>query len=299
MRSFVLLLAVVMQNPYLYAQEDGARIPAESKKEAASPPTSIQVSSEPIPKYGQPPNTDAEEERAIRDLKAQEEMAVWARRTFYGSLAGIFVSTIGLIAIVYSLRLNDDATRAAQAAVKIAETSNEIQSRAWISATCCLTNVHHAKTHLGVDGTYANVICQIKNHGNSPAVLVRFNAESILLPKASPETELADFAAKHQAVSNEALFSLFPGDTTELSHYIFFSTEMVGNKKDKNNWIHPSVVGVVTYKTANSTQTRQTGIFYLIVSPGENGSAMVVIPSDTLHLPTTITLAGPPIITAS
>ncbi len=299
MRSLFFLLLLAILSPSVYTQENASSVQTEPKTESnPSPIASQSITKLPIQNKEQL-NANAEEKRAERDLAAQEEMAVWARRTFYGTLAGIIVSAIGLIAIVYSLRLNDDATRAAQAAVRIAEASNEIQSRAWISAACRLENVHHAKTHLGIDGTYANAICKIKNHGNFPAVLVRFNAEAIVLPSVSAEVELANFAARHQHVSNEALFSLFPGDTTELSHYIFFPTETVGAKKDDNNFIHPTVVGVVTYKTANSSQIRQTGIYYHIVSPGEKGSAMVVIPSNTFHLPTTIVLAGPPTITAT
>ena len=295
MRSLILLLLLAILSPRVYAQQSASSVQTEVSPSA--------ISTQSVAKFPnqneKQPNASAEEERAKRDLAAQEEMAIWARRTFYGTVVGIIVSTIGLIAIVYSLRLNDDATRAAQAAVRIAEVSNEIQSRAWISATCSLENVHHAKTHFGVDGTYANVVCRIKNHGNSPAVLIRFNAEAIFMPTENPEGILSNFSTQHQTVANEALFSLFPGDTTDLNHYIFFPADTVKDKTDKNNYTHPSMVGVVTYKTANSPQTRQTGIYYHIVAPGENGTAMVVIPSNTFHLPTSMVLAGPPIITAT
>lgn len=299
MRSLLFLLLIALLVPNVKAQENASSVQAEPKAESSQSQNTAESIAKLANQNKKQPNSKSEEERADRDLAAQEEMAIWARRTFYGSLAGIFVSAIGLIAIVYSLRLNDDATRAAQAAVRIAEASNEIQSRAWISATCGLENVHHAKTHLGVDGTYANVVCRIKNHGNSPAVLIRFNAEAIVMHSENPEVALTKFAARHQVVANEALFSLFPGETTDLSHYIFFPADNVKDKTDANKYIHPSIVGVVTYKTANSPQTRQTGVYYHIVSPGENGTAMVVIPTDTFHLPTTMALAGPPIITAT
>lgn len=168
MRLVLLLIgvAVFVLCPNVYGQKNAGRVRAEPIQENDPPYGSTQSIAEGLQQNKKQPDTHDEEKRANRDLAAQEEMATWARRTFYGSLAGIIVSAVGLIVIVYSLRLNDDATRTAQAAVRIAEAANEIQSRAWISIDCVMREIHHAKTHLGVDGTYATIFCRIKNHGN-------------------------------------------------------------------------------------------------------------------------------------
>lgn len=129
--------------------------------------------------------------------------------------------------------------------------------------------------------------------------MVRINSEAVPSTTDGPEMIMATYSNRHQQVGNEALFALFPGDVAELNHGIFFPAAEVANKHQQHNHVSPAVVGVVTYKTANNQAIRQSVYFYHIACPGTNGSAMIVEPSDTFHLPMNMALVGPPIVTAT
>ncbi len=245
---------------------------------------------------------DKADEYARRNLDAQEAMAAWAKLAFFATLAGIILSGGGLLALLYSLRLNRRATNAAQDAVLVARETNEAQSRAWVSVNCQLGKPERGKTHAGVEGIYFNVVCAANNHGRSPATSVSFHAEIALLGSKCPSmeermTEYCDAIRKRAEHEAEAIF---PEVNKQLAHMVFLPTTDVefdiAGKDFK--MIAPIVYGCLNYKSPYTKGVRQTRFSYSVVSAGENGQAFVLMPDKPGWLDVPIGLAGPGTIVA-
>lgn len=242
------------------------------------------------------------DDRPARDLKAQEEMAKWAKLSFFVVLVSAIVSGLGLFALLYSLRLNQRATTAAQNAVAVARESNESQSRAWLSATCGLESPTEGTTQSGIDGIYFNVVCQAKNHGRSPATSIRFHAELALLGENSvdPKEIMNRYCDRIRERADRDAEALFPESETTLRHMVFLSKKDIeldlASKAFKN--IVPVVYGCLNYKTLYSSGVRQTRFLYHLVTVNDIGQAMVLCPDDPHWLKQPIVLAQPGTVTA-
>jgi len=245
---------------------------------------------------------DKPDSYASRNLDAQENMVKWAKRTYFTTLMGLILSAGGLFALLYSLRLNNKATTAAQNAVLVARETNEAQSRAWVSVECQLGKPTRGKTHLGVEGIYFNVESTSKNHGHSPATSVSFHAEIALLGPGSPSMEerMADYCdtiIKHAGHEAEAIF---PDAIKLFNHMVFLPNADIEAALEGKDFkmISPVVYGCLNYKSPYTKGIRQTRFVYTLVSFNENAQAIVLMPDKPNWLDLPICLAGPGTIIA-
>lgn len=246
--------------------------------------------------------TSRAEELALRDLDAQESMAIWAKISTFVAFLSILLSGGGLIALLMSLRLNRQATQAAENAVVVAKQSNTAQSRAWVSVACSLGAPKVGRTQAGVNGIYFNVCCTAKNHGNSPATGVSFHAEMILLgidcfSKNEGMIKYCDSIRTRAGYEAEAVF---PGATIQVSHMVFLPLDSIESSirgKDFKS-ISPTVYGCLNYKSPHIDDIRQTRFAYYVTSINENGSPVAIMPDKPDWLEKPILLAGPGTIVA-
>lgn len=246
--------------------------------------TSEHTDASPLFKYEPQHTTINPTEHDQRDLEAQEAMALWAKRTFYISLASSVVSLIGLIAIVYSLRLNDDATIAAQHAVSEARRSNDIQNRAWLSVSCDVEDLRNDTTQqTRVDGLYVNVVCSVKNHGNAPAIGVRLNVEADVIGSHRPDIHawLTEFSERWINAPTENTGCVFPGATVRLAHYVFLPHDIMLGAATTNSIgaVFPQIIGCISYAYPAGISRAQTRFHFHLAAPGEHGFAKAVVPT--------------------
>lgn len=245
---------------------------------------------------------DKADEYARRDLDAQEAMATWAKLAFFATLTGIILSGGGLLALLHSLRLNRQATNAAQDAVLVARETNEAQSRAWVSVNCQLGKPERGKTHTGVEGIYFNVVCAAKNHGCSPATSVSFHAEIALLGSTCPSMEgrMIEYCDAIRKRAEHEAEAIFPEADNQLSHMVFLPTADVESDIAVKDFkmIAPIVYGCLNYKSPYTKGVRQTRFAYTVVSVNEKGQALVLMPDKPDWLDVPIGLAGPGTIVA-
>jgi hypothetical protein len=242
------------------------------------------------------------DELARRNLAAQEAMVTWAKFSFFGALASFFLSGGGLIALLLSLRLNRQATKAAESAVVVARESNAAQSRAWVSLTCNLSAPKPGRTHAGVDGIYFNVSCTAKNHGNSPATCVSFHAEIALLgPQIfSMVDRMTEYSDGIRARADHDAEAIFPGATAQVSHHVFLpNADIAASMMGKDfKMIAPIIYGCLNYKSPHIEGIRQTRFSYNVSSINENGIVVVLMPDKPDWLEKPILLVGPGTIVA-
>jgi hypothetical protein len=239
-------------------------------------------------------NTD---DHASRDLAAQEAMATWAKFSFFVTLASVILSGGGLIALLYSLRLNRNATNAAQNAVIVARDTNEAQSRAWVSVNCQLGKPTRGTTHGGIEGVYFDVACLAQNHGRSPATSVSFHAEIALLGPGAPSMEgrMIEYCNAIRERAEHEAEAIFPEAVKQLGHMVFLPTaEIEAAMADRDfKMIAPIVYGCLNYQSPYTKGVRQTRFAYSVVSVNESGQAVVLMPNKCDWLDQPIHLAGP------
>jgi len=241
------------------------------------------------------------DDRPSRDLVAQEEMAKWARLSFIVALVSSIVSGLGLLALIYSLRLNRRATNAAQSAVAVARETNESQSRAWLSAACQLGTPSEGFTHYGIEGIYFNVSCQAKNHGRSPATGVSFHSEIALLGKdtLAPTEMMNKYCDSIRERADQDADAIFPDSIASLGHTVFLSKRDIETDLATKDFkmISPVVYGCLNYKTLHTKGVRQTRFIYYLATISEAGQAMVLRPDQPNWLGRPIGLSQPGTVT--
>lgn len=244
---------------------------------------------------------DKSDDRPARDLNAQEEMAKWAKFSFFVVLASAIVSGFGLLALLYSLRLNQRATSAAQNAVAVARETNESQSRAWLSAVCMLERPSEGTTQGGIDGIYFNVNCQAKNHGRSPATSISFHAEIALLGKDTPDPQemMNNYCDSIRHRADRDAEALFPESSASFGHMVFLSKQDIASDLATKDFkmITPVVYGCLNYKTLYTKGVRQTRFLYHLATVNDNGQVMVLRPDDPNWLKQPIGLTQPGTVT--
>jgi hypothetical protein len=116
----------------------------------------------------QPPEPDADAKQAEYDLRAQQDMAQWAYAMFLATVAGLFVTAVGLIYVVRAFRLNAIATEHAANAADSAARANEhfVES---VRAHVAIMNVGMTAQEGMPDALWVT----IKNVGQSRASAVR------------------------------------------------------------------------------------------------------------------------------
>lgn len=125
---------------------------------------------------------ERQEEREIRDLNAQMEMALWAKRMTWATVAGILLTFVGLVLIGLTLRYTkkaaehsasmveeaQHATKAAEETVKVTREIGQAQVMAYLNVEYC----HIIKTGANEFGLHVG----FKNSGQTPARNVTVDA---------------------------------------------------------------------------------------------------------------------------
>lgn len=157
-------------------------------------------------------DTEQERDRAVRDVDAQEAMAFWAKWMTWATVGGVLVGFTSLVlltlAVIYAKQAAvaaADAAKAAQDTVAETRRIGEAQVRAYISWD---------GSHMGmmIDDQRNIVGCgfapQVKNTGQSPAVLVELYSHLALLnPDKVPDIKFktAGAACNHTIGAGNAL----------------------------------------------------------------------------------------------
>jgi hypothetical protein len=132
------------------------------------------------------------ETRELRDLQAQEDMAAWAERMFWATLASLGISFVGVVLVWRSLKLNretlEQATKASNAAVETNATARELgeaQTRAYVDLFDVQIK-NYGEDRPAAEVLYGgkvqnDVVLIFKNSGQSPAssVTIRFRRKIV------------------------------------------------------------------------------------------------------------------------
>lgn len=134
-------------------------------------------------------NTDEGAKREKRDLHAQEDMAIWAKRMFWATVAAVVLSGVGIVLIYTTFR---ETRRTANAGDKMAEEAAKATAAALRSAAVA------EKALVGVERPfvvinpaqfneyYVNYI--FSNYGRTPAVIMHSDVRYLAItPLDGPE----------------------------------------------------------------------------------------------------------------
>lgn len=134
-------------------------------------------------------NADDAAEREQRDLNAQEEMAIWAKRMFWAAVATVVVSGIGVVLIFITFQ---QTRRAADSADRMAEEAAKATQAALRSATVA------EKALVGVERPFLVIepgraapgaqYYSFVNHGRTPCVILMSDVRFLsITPVDAPE----------------------------------------------------------------------------------------------------------------
>jgi hypothetical protein len=241
------------------------------------------------------------DDRPTRNIVAQEAMVHWAKLSFLLAVVSAVVSGLGLLALLYSLRLNRRATAAAQSAVEVARETNRAQSRAWISTECVLEKPTLGTTQFGVKGIYFNVTCRARNHGRSPATGVSFHAEIALVGKdtLAPGEMMNRYCDAIRQRSDGEAEAIFPDTVATAGHMVFLPDQAIVDDIATKDFkmISPVVYGCLNYKSPYTEGIRQTRFLYHLATVDQAGRVMVLRPDQPGWLEQHIGLSQPGTVT--
>lgn len=205
-------------------EEEGLeRQPGPAHSERPSPPLlSALKGVEPKPEKTESAEDEQyykrQENREIADLKAQQEMALWAEGMFYANLFTTIISALALIAIVCTLRHTKRAadasvdmvaeakatTTAAQATVDVTRQIGQAQTRAYLDLS--VVEIRHNVPRA------PELFIEFRNTGATPArsVVITFSmkpfAKQGVIPINEVEKRLHDIGSQSQHVIRETIW---------------------------------------------------------------------------------------------
>ena len=231
--------------------------------------------------------TERESQRGESDLAAQWKAANWVM--WAGILAGaqLLATAFGLYFVKRTLDATllavEDTGHATEAMREANQIAREAQ-RPWLSAKAGLSSQFEpGRTHLGVDGFYANVAGEIKNHGDSPATDIHIIVE-LVVTRAGDDFSRAlhEFGDRWREKAFSAGPALFAGQGMEFEHMIFISqSDIDAAMADCGDFkmISPLLLGWISYRSAHVQGVRQTRFMYH-VAVREDGKAKVIRPDN-------------------
>ena len=149
-----------------------------------------------------------------KDLRAQQDMSIWALGMFVASVATLFVTAFGVFFVWLTLKKADETNQAAVSAANAATDANQImrnEQRPWLDFEILEFKIRHAYTENGGVMPYIIPKVQITNHGKSPAFKTVFAAR-MLVSDTFESTSIDQFAkdtAERSVILAE--HSVFPG----------------------------------------------------------------------------------------
>ncbi len=159
------------------------------------------------------PQSEPPKDNEIRDLEAQEGMALWAKRMFWATLAAVVVTFMGIVLIGFTLfhtkraadfagHMVDEAkatTQAAKESIKSTRISAERQLRAYVS-------IDIERMRFNPKSRKFEINYLIKNVGQTPAHNVQFGAGMELCPH--PLVDEPELLPSRDSIKNDASKSI-------------------------------------------------------------------------------------------
>lgn len=207
---------------------------------------------------------EAAERRDEDDLKAQKSMAESTEKIVNISWWQLALATLGTIALLYSLRLNQRATNAAVIAANAARDQIAAE-RAWISFISFNSGAIKQSIFLNEEINNGIIFQYIwKNNGRSPAVNLRVYTTIITQP--ITEEKIPEARPDWQMNSHNA--SVGAG-ADFLSQPIWLNDE--NGRLFIERKIRVFIYSVVSYKDVFSTKERISEVFYEFFYDGNKG----------------------------
>jgi hypothetical protein len=158
---------------------------------------------------------ERQEQREIADLQAQQDMALWAERMFWASIATVALTAVGLVLILRTLHYVARATRAVIKAAEDAERGVRATARA-VEITED-TAKRQLRAYVGTSRVYfgdfnparpISVIVEIQNFGQTPA----YDYQPTLWLEVRPHPEVGAAFSTNEVALTDGTESLMPGN---------------------------------------------------------------------------------------
>lgn len=205
-----------------------------------------------------------EAKRSDYDLKAQQEMAEWAFGMLLVSIAGLAVTTIGVLFVLQSLRLARAAVDRAAEANRLSQEAIIVDQRAWIVTELILDgDLEITETGMGL-----GVRAVHKNIGKTPALNVHTHIDMIDAHLSDIKMTMRSFCNEHRVRDIEYSRVLLPNDSyaRPWGPVLDWSAATL-----ERTWIQPVIIGCVTYEVLNDDKLHQTAFVYSLTLRDEEG----------------------------
>lgn len=127
------------------------------------------------------PNANAEEQRAKDNLKAQQDMAKWARIMLFIAGTEIAITALGVVLVGFTLSAARRSAIAAEKSVKVTRNIGRAQSRAYLSAE---------GADMYTQALSGRITIHIKNTGDTPAQWVEVESNARLVEVGSKASDI-------------------------------------------------------------------------------------------------------------
>lgn len=222
--------------------------------------------------------TYAAEQATNQDLKAQQDMALWALAMFVVSAFGLAVTLLGIYLIYRTLIYTREAANLTQSTLDQTKRANDLvlqDQRAWLSAGAEVVgdaNISSGNYHFPIRFF-------VKNHGRTPAFNSIIFAETFGVGDGSNVFTVQEALferAKNVYLRSESPHTMgktiFPGDSVPLGKAPSISIDRMNASARKGSGrATVFIVGCVFYKSQLSDQLRHTRFAYELIENGLSG----------------------------
>ena len=234
-------------------------------------------------------NSEQNEERARRDLDAQEGAWRWTKWAAWAAVVQLIISAVGISFVVQSLRQGQAGLSAARRALRHARVANDISrdaQRAWVAI--------EAKPQLvrryGIDGLYFRVDFIARNVGQTPAT--HFEMEHRIFFLGQTQKNIADEMEEQvelwksdHSVGPRA--NLLPNDRETGGIWFSYNTDEVGwwDMGLGTKSAHPMLLAAVFYRTTsrpNKIQLSWRSWYLNSIDEAGHVTSMIPMPSTDL-----------------
>lgn len=127
-------------------------------------------------------STDGSVKQAEYDLKAQQDMAVWALGMLIVTLWLSAITLIGVLFVGWTLRETRKAVRAADDAVDVTRDIGEAQVRAYVRITGGSVKLVRADPGMADQRVRPKITIKVRNYGQSPAISFQWSVTARYYP---------------------------------------------------------------------------------------------------------------------
>ncbi len=227
------------------------------------------------------------------DLAAQRSMAFAAWLMLFTAIVQMVVAAVGIWLVRKTLVETQRSVAVAEDGVRAMKEVSDLENRPWLSiAEIALRKDKYQEMQVGGKAQYYELICNVKNHGHSPAFDVVMFAGAFLCELKSFEDEivsLTEFGRNLVSSGNSQGEAIFPGQNIPMHHFVAVQDNEIAKARERSrdhfpDAFSPAIVICVAYRSSRFEGAKVSRTVVTMVTRSDGMPIMVTSLDDDIAI---------------